>query len=336
MSSRTESSIAVSLAALQTLEEERLKDETVTRTRVRELRARESAEAVAKRVAEEKAHAAAVALEEERRQREELAERARIQARELAAADVARIQAEARAKLELDNAARAHELATLRTQRETGRRFREYGLGAVLAIVLCAAGVNAYAQSTHTTKLERATDELRDRERSLTREQDESKRVELEALDRRHENLLARSGAKRAVEERKTVDAARAGLGSTTLGRDRLRTFADSLDALETRIVAVERLEGLEGRHADLQAWAVAVGKKRAGATAAEAQKQARSALTTAALTAYEQALNTLANDLGERVVGGGRPLDPTDTTRPTGKCTPDDPGCGLDGRPVF
>lgn len=335
MSSRTDSSVAVSLADLQTLENERMKEEQLARTRIRELRARETAAAEAKRIAEENARATAAALEEERRQHEAIAERARIEARERAAADVARIQAEARAKLELDNAARAHELATLRTQRETGRRFREYGLGAVLAIVLCAAGVNAYAESSHSAKLERVTDELREHERSLTREQDEAKRVELETLDRRHESLLARPGAKQANEEKKTADAARAGLGSTTLGRDRLRTFADSLDSLETRIDVVERLAGLERRHEDLQIWAASVGKKRAGATAVAMQKQARATLTPSALTAYEKALNTLASDLGERAGGGGRPLD-TNDKRPPGTCTPDDPGCGLDGRPVF
>lgn len=338
MSTRsTESSVAVSLASLHTLENERIQDEKITRARVRELRTRETAAAEAKRIAEEKARAAALQAETERREREEVAERARIEARERAAADVARIQAEARARLELDNATRAHELATLRVKQESGRRWREYGLAAVLALVVAVGGVSAYQSGERTQKLERTAEELKDRERSLTREQDEAKRVELTALDRRHENLLARPGAKLAVDQKKTADAAREGLGTASLGHDRLRAFADALDSLETRIDAVEEMEKLERRHADLQAWASAIGKKRAGATAIEMQKRARFGLGRAALADYERALNELADGLGNRAaVGNGASDHGTSDTRPADKCNPDDPGCGLDGRPVF
>jgi hypothetical protein len=336
MTSRsTESSVAVSLAALHSLEDERIHDEKVTRARVRDLRTRETAAAEARRIAEEKARALALQAETERREREEVAERARIEARERAAADVARIQAEARAKLELENAARAHELATLRVKHESGRRFREYGLAAVLALVVAVGGVSAYQNGERTQKLEQTADELKDRERSLTREQDEAKRVELTALDRRHENLLARPGVKQATEQKKTADAARAGLGTASLGHDRLRAFADSLDSLESHIDRAEEMAKLETRHADLQAWASAVGKKRAGATAIEKQKRARTTPTVAALADYERALNELADGLGERVAAGKGPIVASDT-RPNGRCNPDDPGCGLDGRPVF
>jgi hypothetical protein len=324
----TESSVAVSLASLHALEDERSRDEKLTRTRVREMRTRETALAEARRVAELQA-------ETERRAREEEEERARIEARERAAADVARIQAEARARLEIENAARAHELATLRVKHETGRRFREYGLFAILALVVAVGGVSTYQNGEHTQKLERTAEELKDRERSLTREKDEAKRVELAALDRRHESLVARPGAKQATEQKKTADDARAMLGSASLGHDRLRAFADALDSLETRIDAAEELGKLERRHADLEAWARAIGKKRAGATAVEMQKRARASLGSQALADYERALNDLADGLGDRVPPGTGPVATTDT-RPSGKCNPDDPGCGLDGRPVF
>jgi membrane protein involved in colicin uptake len=120
----SETSVAFSLAELAKLEQERVQQEDLQRARAREREAREQQEAAARRRSAEEARVAAAAEELSRARREEAEARARAEARVRVAGEVARIEAEAKARLDADNAERAHELAVLRTRTEGGRRRR--------------------------------------------------------------------------------------------------------------------------------------------------------------------------------------------------------------------
>ncbi|MBK7583835.1 MAG: hypothetical protein IPI67_27035 [Myxococcales bacterium] len=338
MSSRvtTDTSVAMSLADLAKIEDERIEQEQTTRARAREQRAREQREAAARRLAEEAAGLAAAAEEQARRNREAVTEKARAEARERAAADVARIEADARARLELENAARAHELASLRVRRETGRRRREYVLGAALALLVSVGAVAAYDANQRITTRERASLELKEREHALIQEHNDAKRTDLAALDRRHANLLARPLSDKAASERDTAAAARAGLDARSPGQDGLRAFGDALDALQTRVEGLERLSALEHRHADLASWASSVRRTSALQDVQSAALAARKpGAGPDALVAYERALDAARPKLGERA-GQAGPLVTNETTTTGRTCREGDPGCGLDGRPLF
>lgn len=334
----TDTSVSVSLADLAKIEEERLQQEEADRARTREERARQEREATAKRHSEEMEAARATAEAAAQRSREEAIEKVRAEARERAASDVARIQAEARARLEVDNAARAHELAVLRAKRETGRRRREIALGVALAFVACLGGLGTYEASGRASKLERAGQELRDRERALGREHEDAKRTDLQALDRRHAALQARGFDRDAGEAKKTVEAARAAIDARSPSRDGLRTFADSLDALQSRIETLEKLSLLERRHADLAAWARAVRRTQAMQPVSDGAARARApGAGSAAMVAYERALDTARARLAGDASSPGRPgASEPGPGSSTGTCRENDPGCGLDGKPVF
>lgn len=335
----TDTSVTISLAELAKIEEARVREEESERIRAREERARAERQAEAARRAAEAAEAEAAAGMRARRAREEAIEQARIEARERASAEVLRIEAEARARLDADNAVRAHELGELRVRRETGRRRREYALSAVLAAVVSLGGAMLYDRADHATKLERTVAELREGQRSLAGERDDAKRTELQALDRRHAALRARTPARGADDAQRTVEAARAGIDERAPDHGRLRAFADALDALQSRIESIEKLALLDRRHADLAAWAASVRRSHAASDARGAAQRARAPGAGAtALAAYERALDGLRDELARRAPGGGRPIavvDPGPGPQP-GRCQQGDPSCGLDGRPLF
>jgi hypothetical protein len=332
---RTETSVTISLAELARIEEERVKREEADRARDRAERARQVREAEAARRAEEAARLAADDEARARKAREEAVEKARLEAREQARGEIARIEAEAQARLAADNAVRAHELNELRVRRETGRRRREYVLSAALALFACVGGVATYTTAQRHDELARASAELRDREHALARERDDARGTELAALDRRHATLVGRAPKRGAEDARRIADEARRAIAERAPGHERLRRFFDALDALETRVEGLERLEALNGRRTDLAAWAIATRRN----DVAEALRRASDTATAPsagadAIADYEQALNRARDALQRR---GGPVLNRNvdDGPRPT-RCDPNDPSCGFDGQPVF
>src|SRR5262245_30393641 len=291
--SNTETSVTISLADLAKIEEKRVRDEETERARTREREARARHATEQKRRAEEEARLAAMEEARARQLREAALEKGLLDAREKAAIEIARIDAEARARLETENAARGHELSVFRTRRETGRRRREIFLASALAVFLFGGAVAANEASTRLTKAQQSAEELREGQRAFSRERDDAKRTELDALDRRLEALSARPGAKSAEEARKIAEVARVGLDPNALDHGRLRAFADAIDAFGARVDAVEKLAGLDRRFADLTAWAASVRRSDATAAAKSAGLRARSSTAgPEAIAAYDKSLD--------------------------------------------
>jgi len=333
----TESSVAVSLAALTELEDERVRQEEAERQRRRRERVRVEREREAALREREAAEAAAQREAEERREREAALEKARLEARERVAADVTRIEAAARVRLEAENAARSHELAALRVRRETSRRRREWALSFVLAAVTCLGGATLYESRAHAARVEKSAGELREGQRSLVREHEDAKRAELGGLDRRRDALLAHPIARHAGDAEKTVTAARGAIDASSVDHGRLRAYSDALDALETELDGLDELASLERRHADLTAWAGSARRSSVTAAADRAAKTARATPDAGEMAAYERALDQLRDTLARRVSNSGVvQMGDATPTPPAGRCAMGDPSCGLDGRPLF
>jgi hypothetical protein len=331
----SDNSVTFSLAELAKIEEERVRSEDIQRARARERDARERHEAEARRRAEEAAQVAAEAEARARARREEAEEKARAEARERAAVEVARIAAEAKTRLDADNAARAHELAVIRVQNEGGRRRMQHALVAVIGLVLLGGSAAAYGVKSHVASLEADADRLREGQSALSREREDAKAAALATLDRRYASLRARQIPREAEEARATAEAARSAVDAKALDHSRLRAFGDALDVLEARLSGLEKLASLDRRHADLTAWAAE--RRRSdlaeGARAAAARAKSGGA-DESSLKAYESALDRLRDSLARPAaagVGAGA-LPPPDRSGP--KCTdPHDPLCGFDGK---
>ncbi|MCK6536594.1 MAG: hypothetical protein L6Q84_26785 [Polyangiaceae bacterium] len=333
----TETSVALSLAELTQIEEARIERERQGRARERAERLHAEKAEHERLLAVQAAEAKAEADARARRATDEAAERARLDAREHVAAEVARIEADAKARLEADNAVRAHELAQLRVRRETGRRRRELVMGAALALVVALGGLGAWDAAGRASKHERTTQELLQREHSLVRERDDAKRSELQSLERRHATLLARSRAGDAKAAQQTADSARAAVDPRAPSHDRLRAFADALDVLEARIDLLDEVARLDRRGADLAAWAASKNhaKRLVAVNAAARAAKAETAGREAAI-AYERALDNLSHELSEKSGGGSREASGEPVVGAGRTCQEGDPGCGLDGRPLF
>jgi hypothetical protein len=332
----TETSVALSLAELSRIEEERVEHEKAERARERSARAERERQAEARRRAEEEAKLRHEQAERAELVRREAMENAQSEARQRAELEVVRIQAEAKARLEADNAVRTHELAVLRTKRETGRRRREIVLGVALAVGLSLGGLGYADANARTAKYERTAEELRERERAVLRERDDAKRIELQSLERRQASLLARANASGAKHEREAAEAAHAAVDIHAPAQDRLVAFAESLDALDQRIDRLDQVALLDQRRDDLASWASSrrhtaeLEQVKAAAERAKSQDAGPEAIS-----AYERALDRLASTLGARSGSVGR----TGQDAPSGgqqKCHDGDPGCGIDGRPLF
>jgi len=329
-----ETSVTFSLAELAKIEEERVREQDTQRARSRELSAREQREAEARKRATETARIAAEAEARARRERGEAEEKARAEAREQASIEVARIGAMAKARLEVDSATRAHELTVLRLRAESGNRVLQRALAAVLGVVLCGGAAAAYQVKQHVAEVEQGAERLREGQSALAKERDHARATELAALDRRHAALRAQPHIREAEEARVTAEAARNTVDARSLDHDHLRAFGDALDALQTRLETLDRMAALDRRHADLTAWAAQ--RRRSEITAAARSAAARAKAMgndEGALRVYEGALDQLRSALADAVVTGG----PKPPPGPTGlRCTdPNDPMCGLDGRPL-
>ncbi|MFT3768211.1 MAG: hypothetical protein QM820_22400 [Minicystis sp.] len=334
----SETSITFSLAELAKLEQERLREEDAKRARTREKEARERREAEARRRAEEEAQIAAEAEARTRRLRAEAEEKARNEARERAAFEVARIEAESRARLEADNAARAHELALLRVRTEGGRRKLQIALAAVLGLVVCGGSASAYGVTRHLARLSQDTEQLRDGQQALARERENAKATQLAALDRRHAALRTRTVAG-ADEARAAAEIARNHVDAKALDHDRLRAFGDALDALEARIDTLEKLALLDRRFADLTVWAADRKRGEATTAARTAAVRAKSTGDVDAMRTYERTLDQLRDALAQSAPPSGGAVAVAASSggkAGTRTCAEGDPGCGLDGKPLF
>lgn len=328
-----ETSVTFSLAELAKIEEERGREQDAQRARAREQQAREKREAEARLRATETAQIAAEAEARARRERGEAEEKARAEAREQAAIEVARIEAMAKARLEVDGATRAHELAVIHLRAETGRRGVQRALAVVLGVVLCGGAVAAYQVKQHVADVEQSAERLREGQSALGQERVNARATELAALDRRLAALRAQPRIGEAEEARVTAEAARNAASARALDHDHLRAFGDALDALQARLETLERMAALDRRHADLAAWAAQRRKSEITAAARSAAARAKAmGHDEGALRVYEGALDHLRAALAEST-GPIGPKSPHVIAGPG--CDPHDPLCGLDGRPL-
>ncbi|HZO12039.1 MAG TPA: hypothetical protein VFB62_02235, partial [Polyangiaceae bacterium] len=175
---------------------------------------------------------------------------------------------------------------------------------------------------TKVGRVEREASALREEQRSDARAEERALAAELASLDRRHALLKDRAA------DTKAADAARSAVAAAC-NAETLRAFADALDALETRLSLVERIQDLDRRHADLVAWAAQQGKTSLTAPARTAAKRAR--IDARGLADYRKALDELSAALGVPRGRPGKPAKPGEPPPPS--CTnSSDPMCGLDG----
>jgi hypothetical protein len=336
-SNPSDTSVTFSLAELAKLEDIRVREEEQRRAAERERATREAREAEAARRAAEAARTAAEQEARARRQRAEAEEQARVVARQRAEIEVARIEAEAKARLEAENAQRAHELALYRVRTEAGRRRITGVLAAALAVVVAVGGVATYRVTGQLASVEQAFARLRDEQQALAKEREHAKATELTALERRFAALGARPNQREAGEPRAAAEAARKAIDTKALDQDRLRAFADALDAFEARLNMLDRVAALDKRRDDLAAWAAE--RKRSDALAVARATAARAHATgdETALRAYEGALDQARDTLAREPSGGVRQAVAKTEGASGGTCPgPGYPGCGLDGKPLF
>ncbi len=136
-----------------------------------------------------------------------------------------------------------------------------------------------------------------------------------------------------------TADSARHAVDPSALENDRLRTFGDALDALEARLVTLEKIAALDRRSDDLAAWAAASRRSEIIAPARTAAVRAKAMGNEEAVRAYASTLEQIRAALaapGSTADRHGGAAAAANTTRV--RCDPHvgDPGCGLDGFRMF
>jgi hypothetical protein len=333
----TDTSVTFSLAELAKIEEQRVHEEEARRASERERAAAHARRAEVARLA---AEASKIAAEEDaraRRQRAEAEEQARSVARDRAAIEVARIQAEAKARLDADNALRTHELDVLRVRTEGGRRRITAVLAGALALTVLGAAAWGVQSSSKVAALSEDAGHLRDAQQALAKEREQAKASELDALERRLALLGARPFAREAEDARAAAEGARKAIDVKALDQDRLRAFADALDALQARLEIVERLASLDKRRDDLAVWSAERKRPEALTVVRSAAARARAMGDDAAIRAYEAALDQARDALAKETgTAATRTTQGKAESTPARTCLAGDPGCGLDGPPLF
>jgi hypothetical protein len=332
--SPTDTSVTFSLAELAKIEAERVREEDARRARARDREAREKREAEEARRAAETAEAVVAAEARARRLREEAEEKARLDARQRAEIEVARIAADAKARLDEANAQRAHEIAMLKVRTEGGARRLRAALAAVIGLALAGGAAAAYGVDQHVGRLARETEQIRAGQQALAQEREQAKATELSALDRRFAALSAHPSIKDAEEPRAAAAAARRAVDDKALDHHRLQAFGDALDALQGRLVTLDRLALLDRRLDDLGAWAGDRRRPEALAAARAAGTRARAIGSDDALRVYEGALDQARMGIAGSAGSAGRPVVtvPTTDKGPKGTCSQGDPCCDIDG----
>ncbi|MBW2526385.1 MAG: hypothetical protein JRI23_19550, partial [Deltaproteobacteria bacterium] len=263
---------------------------------------------------------------------------ARAQARQQAALEVARIEAESKARLAAEETHRAHELALIEARSRGGNRRLQQALCAALGLVLCVGAGLGYHLSSQVSELERQTAELQVSQREAAETHSRAMKATLSALERRQAVLSAKSEGSLPEQVRVAAQAASEASEQGRLDARRLGELREALDQWETRLAQSEKLAELDQRKADLDAWAKTQRRSELSAEASEAAEQARrSGASSGELLAYDEALDELGQALRE---GGSRRgairTGPRPPAEPERVCTnPHDPMCGLDGKPL-
>ncbi len=333
----SETSVTFSLAELAKIEEERVREEEQKRLRSREREARERRDAEEKRRAAEAAEVAAQAEAQAKRRREEAEAKARAEAREQAAAEIARIEAASKARLDAENAARAHELALLRVKTEANKGRAVIGLAVALGLSILGGGVFGFQTKQKLAEMEARAERLDEGRSALSREREQARSTELASLDKRFATLRSRLGENKSEVALTVAEAARAAIDPKALDHHRMRTFGEALDALQAKIEAREKITALDRRYVDLGVWAAQQRKQSVLSEAEEAGKRAKATTDVAAIAAYERALDGARRELGQGAKAASGAIAVADNNKKTaGVCQPGDPGCGLDGKPLF
>ena len=297
MTDTVDTSALFSLAELAKLEEERVGQESAARARAREEAARIERERDTRR----KAETAAAAEREEtariEREREQTRERARLEARELARVEVARIEAEGKVRLAADDTARAHELARMRERSGAARSLRERRLACALGVLTLGGALAGYGAVKRADTAEATIASLREAQTELTGERNRARAAESAALARARESSPSRGAA---------TDGASV-------------------------------LAALDGRLADLSAWAAKQGRTNLVAASRDARARAMGAgASDAERFAYQRALDALRDALShprEARPAHGAGATKSGATTPARLCThPQDPICA-DGK---
>jgi hypothetical protein len=250
----TETSVMTSLAELAKIERERVREESARRAHTRHEAARVEAERVAERLRFEEARTAAERLARAEDERKDVEARTRAEARERAATDVARIAATAKVQLDVENAARAHELAVLRVRTEGNHGRLVWVLVASIALALCGSAGIAFEASRRVTELTHEADQLRDRERVLTEDGVRAKLTSVDALatqarlatakriaalDRRHVDLTTWAVQQRRSDVESALDIATAGTAARGGEDAALEAYEHALDHLRNQLATI-------------------------------------------------------------------------------------------------
>jgi colicin import membrane protein len=336
--STPDTSVLVSLSELAEIEEERIRDEEKQHARARAERARE--QRLAEQQRREEAAARAHAAEQARlqRERERTEEQARAEARRQAAIEVARIEAEGKARLAAEDAARAHELASIRARGERRSRRLQHGLVAVLGLALCGGAAAVHDLWGQVTELELQAQRLGASERTVTQAYDQLAKAELDALERRRDLLGSRSQQSEPEQVRVAAQAVQESRDQGTLEGPKLSALRTALDRWEAQLDTSDRLARLDARQADLAAWASTQPRSKKTEVARQAAARARQAgahrgdpqVYETALDDLRQALSATGSSRGPR-----RPVATEPTTAGRVCVNPHDPMCGLDGKPL-
>lgn len=331
-----ETSVMFSLGELERIEEERVREEESQRAHARREGEQREKHAEEQRRSMEAARIAAAAAARRERERDDAEAAVRRQAREQASIDVLRIEAEGKARLAVDNAARAHELAVLHLRNDSGRRRLRHALAAVVALMVCGGSAAAYGVTERMVAADKATQRLRDERWSLAQIHEQAMTSELAALDRRYEACRARANDA-SNEARAAAGAARSAIEARGLDHERLGVFRDALDAWQARLETVAVIASLDGRHAVLVVWAAKQRKTAALEAildeARRARARAHEAGTSSELVArYDSALGKLLDTLARDGAVVGRQGE----AKPQGRaCSdPNDPIC--DGKTLL
>lgn len=343
MQTTNESSVSIALAELARMEQERVREEELERVRAEEKRAEEAQQAILlQRIAIEerlsREHSDRV-----RSEREEAEARARRDARERAAAEVARIEAAAKAKLDADNAVRAHELAILQARRvqHAGLPIRVLtaALGGLLGVAVCGWCWSARKVEESRLEAEKVHQSLQEFARAV----EEARTTELLDLDRRLASLRQRPFANAGEPPFAAAELARGeiAVGAERIEANGLHRFAHAIADCEVRLRHLENLAALDQRQVDLTTWA---GQRRADTTFVRAAAAlAKSKPDDEASThEYERAMDRLRETLAAPSavsLKNGPSSPPSPSTRSVGaSCGPEhrgDPLCGLNNRPL-
>jgi len=335
-----DTSVMVSLAELALIEQQRIREDERDRAREIERRARERRLEAERRRQAEEARMAAETEARLRREREEAEQRKRTEMQERIAAEVAIIEANAKAKLAEDDASRQFELHAIQARAERSGRRMQRVLAAALGLVLCGSSALVYGTSRQAADLEQETARLRDEGRILAQAREDATKSELAALDRRHLALGARSTSTDMAGVRASAAVARKAVETARFDQSKLESLREALDAWQMRIDQLDRIAQLDRRQADLAAWA---SRERSSDLATTTQRAAERAhaprADEATIRSYEKALDELRAALA---LGGpaGRSLGTGSSSAGTARhvCTVDsgDPMCDINGRPLL